>query len=198
MDMADGKPIWPAWESLHTNLQQMGHVLMGSKLDAGAATPRLTLDLVGGGSVDIGGARDGFQLLVVYRGKHCPVCMNYLAGLNDLQGELAAANTELVVVSADPPEKAAANAEEQGWTFPLACDLSQEQMRTLGLYVSQPRSDAETDRPFAEPGLFLTNPQGELQIVDISNAPWVRPALDGVLRGINRIQEMNYPIRGTM
>ena len=171
---------------------------MGHKLDAGAATPRLTLDLVGGGSADIGGARDGFQLLVVYRGKHCPVCMNYLAGLNQMQDDFAGANTELVVVSADPQEKAAATQAEQGWTFPLAYGLSQEQMRTLGLYVSQPRSDAETDRPFAEPGVFVTNPKGELQIVDTSNAPWVRPELGGILRGVNRIQEVDYPIRGTL
>lgn len=171
---------------------------MGNKLDAGAPTPRLNLNLLDGGSVDVGGERDGYQLLVVYRGKHCPVCMNYLSQLNDLQDDFKAANTDLVVVSADPTEKASATRDEQGWTFPLAYDLSQEQMRTLGLYISQPRSDAETDRPFAEPGIFLTNPKGELQIVDISNAPWTRPELNALLRGINRLQELNYPIRGTM
>ena len=33
-------------------------------------------------------------------------------------------------------------------------------MQALGLYVSTPRSPQETDRPFAEPGLFLINPDG--------------------------------------
>jgi hypothetical protein len=37
-----------------------------------------------------------------------------------------------------------------------------------------------------------------VQIVDISNAPFARPDLDGILRGIKRIQELNYPIRGTL
>jgi peroxiredoxin len=171
---------------------------MGTKLDAGKATPKLAVALVGGGNAEIGGARDGYQLAIVYRGKHCPICQGYLNQLNEMQDAFRDANTELLVISADPPEKAQANAEEHGWTFPLACDLSQEQMRALGLYISEPRSDAETDRPFAEPAAFLTNPEGELQVVDISNAPWVRADLNALLRATQRIQETGYPIRGTM
>ena len=122
----------------------------------------------------------------------------YFVNLNPTHGREQAGRRPVLVVSADPPEKAQANAEEHGWTFPLACDLSQEQMRTLGLYISEPRSDAETDRPFAEPGAFLTNPEGDLQVVDISNAPWVRADLNALLRASKRIQEVGYPIRGTM
>lgn len=70
-------------------------------------------------------------------------------------------------------------------------------MRQLGLYISEPRSPQETDRPFSEPGLFVVNPQGLVHIVDVSNAPCVRPDLKGVLNGINFIKERGYPIRGT-
>ena len=51
---------------------------------------------------------------------------------------------------------------------------------------------------FPEPGLFVTNPDGNVQIVDISNAPFSRPELAGILRGIGIIQERDYPIRGTV
>ena len=34
------------------------------------------------------------------------------------------------------------------------------QMLALGLYVSEPRSEEETDRPFAEPGVFVINADG--------------------------------------
>jgi hypothetical protein len=64
-----------------------------------------------------------------------------------------------------------------GWRFPVAYGLSPDQMRTLGLYISEPRSAQETDRPFAEPGLFVVNPEGKVQIVEISNAPFARPDL---------------------
>ena len=71
-------------------------------------------------------------------------------------------------------------------------------MRQLGLYISEPRSPQETDRPFAEPGLFVINPEGKVQIVEISNAPFARADLAGILHGIKVIQERNYPVRGTM
>ena len=70
-------------------------------------------------------------------------------------------------------------------------------MQRLGLYISDPRSPEETDQPFAEPGLFVINPAGNLQIVDISNAPFSRPDLDGILGGLTFIQQKDYPIRGT-
>jgi len=71
-------------------------------------------------------------------------------------------------------------------------------MRALGLYISEPRSPRETDRPFPEPALFVVNPQGNIQIIDISNAPFARPDLNGVLKGLKFIQEKQYPIRGTL
>ena len=71
-------------------------------------------------------------------------------------------------------------------------------MQQLGLYISHPRSPQETDRPFAEPGLFLINPAGQAQIIDISNAPFARPDLASIARAAKRIQDMNYPIRGTL
>ena len=86
----------------------------------------------------------------------------------------------------------------EGWRFPVGYGLSMEQMRALGFYISKPRSPQETDRPFAEPGLFVINPEGRVQIADISNAPFARPDLSGILNGIKVIQERNYPIRGTL
>ena len=75
--------------------------------------------------------------------------------------------------------------------------LTIEQMRSLGLYISDPRSPQETDRPFAEPGLFLVNPQGNAQIIDVSNAPFARPDLQMILNGVKTIIEKSYPVRGT-
>jgi len=103
-----------------------------------------------------------------------------------------------MAISADPIEKAAADVAEFGWRFPVGHDLSVAQMRELGLYVSAPRRPQETDRPFAEPGLFLINPEGRVQIVEISNAPFARPDLAGIARGVKRIMEMDYPVRGTL
>jgi peroxiredoxin len=167
-----------------------------NKLPAGASFPTLSVPKVGGGEIAVGG--DGrWQMLVVYRGKHCPVCRRYLKVMNELLDEFRANKVEVSVVSGDPREKAEAEVQEEGWRFPVGYDLTPEQMRQLGLYISNPRSEQETDRPFPEPGLFLINPEGKVQIVDISNAPWARPDLNYILGGVKTIHERNYPIRGT-
>jgi peroxiredoxin len=167
-----------------------------AKMQAGAEFPRLTLAQAGGGEIKVGGT-GGWQLLVVYRGKHCPVCRRYLKVMNDLLDEFRANKVEVAVVSGDPKEKAETEVGEEGWRFPVGYDLTPEQMRALGLYISTPRSEQETDRPFPEPGLFLVTPDNKAQIIDISNAPWSRPDLNAILGGVKMIQERSYPIRGT-
>jgi peroxiredoxin len=91
-------------------------------------------------------------MVVAYRGRRCPLCHSYLAELNQLLDEYHSIGMEVAVVSADPREKAEGQATEEAWRFPVAYDLTMDQMRPLGLYISEPRSKAETDRPFAEPG----------------------------------------------
>lgn len=167
------------------------------KLAAGAAFPDIRVARLGGGEI-APAAMPGWRLVVVYRGKHCPLCKPYLSGLDKLMEEYQAAGVAVAAVSADPAAKAEADVQEFGWRFPVGIDLSVEQMKALGLYVSQPRSEQETDRPFAEPAVFLINPEGRVQIVDISNAPFARPDLAMVLRGAKFVQEKGYPIRGTM
>lgn len=168
-----------------------------SKLAAGSAFPDLTVARHGGGEI-APSTMQGWRLVVIYRGKHCPLCKIYLKTLDGILAEFEAASVSVVALSGDPEEKAAADVAEHGWRFPVGYGMSVPQMRELGLYVSAPRGPQETDRPFPEPGLFLVNPEGMVQIVDISNAPFARPDLAGVLRGAKLIQERDYPIRGTL
>jgi hypothetical protein len=108
-----------------------------------------------------------------------------------------AIDVDVVAVSADPLEKAKAEVDEIGYNGVGGVDLSIAQMHDLGLFVSDPRSPEETDRPFAEPAAFVVRGDGALQIVDISNAPFARPALKGLLDGLTFIRKNDYPVRGT-
>lgn len=164
----------------------------------GAGLPALNWPLVGGGSYQLESTGGAWRLLVVYRGKHCPLCKKYLATLNQMLNEFESSGIKVAVVSADPRDKAESEAAEEHWAFPVAYDMTIPQMRDLGLYISEPRSTQETDRPFAEPAVFAINPEGKVQVVDVSNAPFARPDLGGLLAGLKFIQEKNYPIRGTM
>lgn len=138
----------------------------------------------------------GWRMLIVYRGKHCPLCKSYLTTLNEMLPEFEAAKIGVSAVSADSKEKAQSQVNECGWKFPVGYDLSIDEMRRLGLYVSEPRSPQETDHDFAEPGLFVINADGQAQIIDISNAPFARPDLKSLLKGIQFVISKDYPVRG--
>ena len=167
------------------------------KLQAGSDMPRLTLPKVGGGEISTE-SRDGWKMIVVYRGKHCPLCKTYLKTLDGLLDDFKKIDTDVIAISGDPQEKAESEADEENWRFATGYGLSPDQMRILGLYISEPRSPEETDRPFPEPGLFVVNPEGKLQIVDVSNAPFARPDLNALVKGLTFIQQKQYPIRGTL
>ena len=166
-----------------------------TRMAAGARFPALAWSTVSGEEL-VPSEGAGWRVLIVYRGKHCPLCKTYLNTLDAMLDAFKAASIAVSAVSADTAEKAKAEVAECGWRFPVGYDLSVAQMRELGLYVSDPRSPQETDRPFAEPGLFVINSAGLVQIVDISNAPFARPDLNSLLQGIGFVIAKDYPIRG--
>lgn len=171
------------------------------KLLAGSTFPEIIVPGLDGININLSKpvAPNDWRLVIVYRGKHCPICTRYLSELNAILPDLKKLSIDAVAVSADPQEKAAIQIAEVKPNFPVGYGLTIAQMQQLGLYISDPRSPEETDRPFAEPGLFVINAAGEIQIVDISNAPFARPELRSMLMGLNFIRnpENNYPIRGT-
>lgn len=169
------------------------------KPQPGQTFPEITVPRLGGGEMRLGQPAEGasWGLVIVYRGKHCPLCHRYLGAFAPIAERLAAIGVSVQIVSGDGEEKARAFVEETGLEVPVGHGLGVPQMQALGLYVSDPRSPQETDRPFAEPGVFAVNPEGILQIVDISNAPFARPDLEALTRGLEFILDKGYPIRGT-
>jgi peroxiredoxin len=111
------------------------------KPTAGAPMPAVNVAKVGGGKLTIG-ASDGWQMVVVYRRRHCPLCRRYLAELNQLLDEYRSIGME-VVVSGDSREKAERQKMEEARHFPIGYDLTIEQMRLLGLYCQRKRSVAD-------------------------------------------------------
>lgn len=173
--------------------------MSATKLAAGSVFPEIQVTGLDGNSVDLGARKDGWKLVVVYRGKHCPLCTRYLNELQQHAAALADNGIDVTAVSADTREQLLDHSDKLEIDFPIYYGLSIEQMQLLGLYISRPRSAQETDHPFAEPGLFVINHDGLLQLVDISNGPFSRPELATLVGGIGWIKDPHnhYPIRGT-
>ncbi len=153
------------------------------------------LQTVDNAPVEIGGKADRWTMFFVYRGRHCPRCKRFLNKLNAVLSDWTE-HMDVVVASADTQAKATDDKAEFGWDFRLGYGLSVPQMRDLGLYVSNPLSDAETDMTFAEPGAFAIRPDGTLMLVDISNGPAARPDLEELLDGMIFNITHNRPVRG--
>ena len=166
------------------------------KPNVGVAVAPTSFAHVDGGTLDIGTPSTRWSILFVYRGKHCPRCKRYLNKLNAALAQWTD-KMDVIVVSADTKEKALADREEFGWAFDLCYGMSEPQMRELGLYVSDPLSEAETTTRFAEPGTFAMRPDGTLMLVDISNGPASRPDLEELLDGMIFNIDNDRPIRGT-
>jgi hypothetical protein len=71
------------------------------------------------------------------------------------------------------------------------CDRKSNDRRASG--------EQETDHDFLEPGLFVINSEGRLQVVDIANKPFAHPDLETFVSGLVWIREPenNDPVRGT-
>ncbi len=166
------------------------------KLHPGQPFTAVTFPQLGGGEF-VFGAPGAWQALFVIRGQHCPICKAYLGEIEKRRAAFAELGLSLAAVSADSEEQTRLTAEAARPGFPLLYGMDETTMHALGLYVSEPRSDQETDHRFPEPALFVVNPEGALQLVDVANAPFLRPDLDRLLGGLRFVMEKGYPIRGT-
>ena len=167
-----------------------------NKPAAGEQLPAFSVATPSGDTLNLGGNTNGWQLLVVYRGKHCGRCKPYLNQVESMQDRWKSAGFDVVAISADTAEKAAADIAEYGWSFPVGCNLDEPTMHALGLYVSDPLTPDETDRRFAEPAVFCLRPDGTVQIAAISNGPSARPDLEALLDGMIFTIENEKPARG--
>ncbi len=175
--------------------------MASEKLAAGSMFPVIPLPVLGGQMRDITKPKAGldWMLILVYRGKHCPLCTTYLKQLNALIPDLNGLGVDVVAVSADAEARAISHMEEVSPNFEVAHSMSIPQMQELGLYISGPHNGMNVETPFAEPGLFVLDENGILQIIDISNVPFARPDLAWIAKGIGfrRGPMKDAPVNGT-
>ncbi|MEL6767071.1 MAG: peroxiredoxin-like family protein [Pseudomonadota bacterium] len=162
--------------------------------------PALSLPLVGGGTFTLGAEKPGtFDVVIFYRGKHCPICNKYL---NAVQAELETAagqGVNVVAVSMDTAERAEASMADWGIDkLPVAYGMSEATAREWGLYISSQRPGSQEPAVFSEPGLVVMDPEGTIFFVQIQSAPFTRPDFAALLGGLKFVTENNYPARGDL
>ena len=164
--------------------------------------PALNLPLTGGGRFVLGAAPGKvFDLLVFYRGLHCPICAKYLIELERLSAEFAQRGVQLVAISTDDAQRASQMADKvsaKGVAF--AYGLSLRSARLWGLYLSAGRGKTsisiEEPALFSEPGVFLVRPDGSLYYGAVQTMPFARPQFQDLLAAVDFAIAKQYPARG--
>jgi peroxiredoxin len=159
--------------------------------------PPLQVKLLDGESWRLRDAKpETFEMIVVYRGLHCPICKTYLGELESKLPEFSKRGVDVIALSSDSRERAERAKSEWGLnSLRIGCELSIENARQWDLFISRAIRDGEPPE-FTEPGLFLVKPDGTLFFAARGSAPWARPPLDQLLRGIDVAVERKMPARG--
>ena len=146
-------------------------------------------------------AATNFSLVVFYRGLHCPICHKYLLELGRLQPEFDKRGVKLIALSSDTADRAQAMADKlRAPDLRMGYGLSLASARAWGLYISASRGSTsigiEEPALFAEPGVFIVRPDGQLNYGAVQTMPFARPHFDELLGAIDFALAKNYPARG--
>ncbi|MBX3588919.1 MAG: peroxiredoxin-like family protein [Ramlibacter sp.] len=142
-----------------------------------------------------------FDLLVFYRGLHCPICAKYLLELERLSPEFAQRGVQVVALSSDTEDRARQMADKvKASGVKFGYGLSLKTARQWGLYISTSRGTTsigiEEPALFSEPGVFLVRPDGTLYYGAVQTMPFARPQFQDLLGAIDFAVAKDYPARG--
>ena len=159
--------------------------------------PDLEIGMINGTRWRLGAEKPAsFTLLVFYRGLHCAVCKDYLQGFDRLLDDFASRGVHGLSLTMDSRERAQRAFDEWGLRrMPIGFGLSEEDARGWGLYLSRGIREDEPSL-FCEPGLFLVRPDRTLYCAAVQSAPFARPSLAELLKGIDFVRGNDYPARG--
>jgi len=164
--------------------------------------PALNVPLTQGGRFVLG-ANPGatFDLLVFYRGLHCPICAKYLMELERLAPEFASRGVQVVAISSDDEERGQQMAiKVHASAVKFGFGLSLKSAREWGLYISTSRGQTsigiEEPELFSEPGVFIVRPDGTLYYGAVQTMPFARPQFQDLLGAIDFAIAKDYPARG--
>ena len=162
--------------------------------------PALTFPLHSGGDWLLADSNaKTFTIVVFYRGTHCPICKTFLKEIEEQMDAARAQGIEIVAVSMDSAERTAKTVEETGVVkLPVGHSLTETSAREWGLYISAAREGSAEPDVFSEPGLFVIDADGKVFFAQTQSAPFTRPDIAKLLKGLNFAAENNYPARGTL
>ena len=163
----------------------------------GEKAPNLSFKTLNGSTLSLhDNLSNEMNIVIFYRGLHCPICKEYLVSIQNQLDDYSDANTSVTVISMDSEEKAKKTQLDWGLDkLNVGYGLSLDDAKNWGLFISKSIKEAESDI-FCEPGLFVIKKDGSIYMVNISNMPFARPDLSTFSANLKFAQDNQYPVRG--
>uniref|UniRef100_A0A7S0SX14 Thioredoxin domain-containing protein n=1 Tax=Chromulina nebulosa TaxID=96789 RepID=A0A7S0SX14_9STRA len=141
------------------------------KLIPGTQFPKIILPTISGNEINLQ-SNGEVKLIVIYRGQFCPFCVATLDQIQEKLSKLNELNIKVIAVSADPVDVTKEFVAKKGYTFPFASNLTVDNIRQLGLYLSDPTNYIPQTYSFSEPAYFLVEEDNSIRYVDVSSHPF--------------------------
>ncbi len=127
-------------------------------LNNGDAFPKLSVALVGGGTIELPAALAGsWGVVLIYRGAWCPFCNAQLAGFAAEKEALDGLGVKVVALSVDDEAKSAATMAKNHLQFPLGHSADADAVAAAtGAFVN-------ASPHFLQPAGFVLGPDGTVK-----------------------------------
>lgn len=117
-----------------------------------------------------GTLKDAPVVLVFYYGYHCNHCVGQLFGLNEDLRRFVELGTQVVAISADPPELTAKRFAEYGrFGFPVLSDPDNKIAQAYGVYQPETEGHPEVKKH----GTFVIDSDGTVLWCNVGNKPFL-------------------------
>jgi peroxiredoxin len=147
-------------------------------LEIGSAVPAVAVQTTTGAAVQLNALTQGKpSVIIFYRGGWCPYCTRHLAALGEVEPELRARGYQILAISTDNAEHAAATEADTELGYQLFADPKMDAAKAFGLaYKVDPptleklasykidieAASGETHHLLPVPAVFLTDAQGNI------------------------------------
>jgi len=145
----------------------------------GSQLPEFTLESLQGDAVPSATFRGKHHVLVFYRGNWCPLCSAQISELAVHYRELQALDTEVILVSSQPPDHSRKLAQKHEAPMQFLCDPGNSAAKQLGIAhrfgTPMGLQALGYGNDTAMPTVIITDPDGTILFADETDNYRVRP-----------------------
>lgn len=176
------------------NLQNDSRTLARSPSRVGDLAPDFFLqDITGQGVRLTDSIRNGYVVLIFYRGGWCPLCSKQLSSIANDYEKFTAAGAKILAISSEQPEKGKELLLKLKLPYTLLADPDHKAIELYGILAGKrelkdiPALTHRRKRDYAIPSIFIIDREGKIRYRYVGKSFRDRPRNEEILRELGRL-----------